>query len=68
MIGTSVRETERKCASLEGPNKLSNVKRNGNQEKRSPNPEPPDYEPGLTDQIKQLCYCLLFLIQDFNYN
>jgi len=53
---------------MDGPDRLSNSKRNGNKEKRSPNPEPPNYEPGLTDQIKQLCYCLLFLIQDFNYN
>jgi hypothetical protein len=68
MIGTSVNETERKCTALDGPDRLSNIKWNCNQEKRSPNPEPPDYVPRLTDQIKQLCYCLLSLIQDFNYN
>jgi hypothetical protein len=47
MIRTSVNERERKCTVLDGPDRLNNIKRNGNQEKRSPNPEPPDYEPGL---------------------
>jgi hypothetical protein len=68
MTGTSMNETERKCTALDGPDMLSNIERNGNLEKRSPNPELPDNDPGLTDQIKQLYYCLLFLIQDFNYN
>ena len=71
MIGTSVNEPERKCKALDGPDisrRLSNIEKNGNQNKRSPNPEPPDYEPRLTDQIKQLCLLSGSLIQDFYYN